>query len=154
VTSAIGKITFVGQKKGDGISGTYTVDHGNPYTENGTFVLGKIRSEIPGSYLSGQTCPADAEVHKIGMTFWSAPPVSPITPSAPKSEVTFPAPPPVEPMPRPNPKYVALGRITCYANQRVTLYTDETLTKAIQIVGTWRDDFQGRHHGREYWLNI
>lgn len=135
VTSAIGKITFVGRKNGDGISGTYTVDHGNPYTESGTFVLGKIRSEIPGSYLSEQTCPTDVEVHKNGMTFWSTTPVPPSTQETPKAEATPPAPPPVEPMPRPNPKYVALGRINCYANQRVMLYTDETLTKQFRSLG-------------------
>jgi hypothetical protein len=143
VTSTIGKITFVGRKNGDGISGTYTVDHGNPYTENGTFVLGKIRSEIPGSYLFGQTCPTDAEVHKNGMTFWSTTPVAPSTQGTPpKAEVTPPAPPPVAPMPRPNPKYVALGRISCYANQRVAIYTDETLTRSLRSLGPGENIFK------------
>jgi hypothetical protein len=34
--------------------------------------------------------------------------------------------------PKPIPKYVALGRFSCYANRRVTLYTNETLGKSIR----------------------
>jgi hypothetical protein len=32
--------------------------------------------------------------------------------------------------PKPIPKYVALGRVSCYANRRVMLYTDESLGKS------------------------
>jgi hypothetical protein len=43
-----------------------------------------------------------------------------------------PKPAPEETAPTPAPKYVALGRINCYANQRVVLYTDETLAKVFE----------------------
>jgi hypothetical protein len=54
-------------------------------------------------------------------------PLSPATPTS--ANVAPPAPTP------PHPKYVALGLISCYANQRTTLYTDETLTKTVYTLG-------------------
>lgn len=64
VTSAIGKITFVGRKRVDTISGTYRVEHESSPTELGTFTLGKVKSNGPASDFDKQNCPTDAEVHQ------------------------------------------------------------------------------------------
>jgi hypothetical protein len=62
VTSAIGKITFVGGRTSDVISGTYKVEYGDRPTELGTFTLDKIKSNGPDVDL--RSCPTDAEVHQ------------------------------------------------------------------------------------------
>jgi DnaJ-like protein len=160
VTSAIGKLTFVGLRDDTNISGTYTVDRGSPPVETGTFSIGKIKSEIPGSYIRKQTCPTDAEVHEHGITYESATAaVSPIEedqklaitplqrPRVPRSAgETAPPPSPTavqqEPTQLPAPKYVAIGRIRCYTNQRLTLYTDETLTKVFRTLGPGENTYE------------
>jgi hypothetical protein len=63
-TSAIGKITFVGQRRADAISGTYKVEHESGPTELGTFTLSKVKSEGLASDFERQRCPTDAEVHQ------------------------------------------------------------------------------------------
>jgi hypothetical protein len=160
VTSTVGKLTFVGLRDDTNISGTYTVDHVSSPAETGTFRIGKIKSEIPGSYIRNQICPTDGEVNEHGIAYESATAavstiederklaITPLQrPRVPKSAGET-APPPSatavqqEPTPLPAPKYVAVGRIRCYANQRLTLYTDETLTKALRQLGLGEDIYK------------
>ena len=139
VTSPIGKITFVGLRDNTNISGTYAVDRGSPPLEKGTFVIAKMKSEIPASYLQNQKCPTDAEVHANGIAFESA--ASDSSAATPVQTTAGPNPSPGyastrgKPTHQPTPKYRAMGRVSCYANERLTLYTDETLTKVFRTLG-------------------
>jgi hypothetical protein len=62
VTNPVGKITFVGRRTSDAISGTYKVEHEYRPTELGTFTLEKTKSKGPDVDL--KDCPTDAEVHQ------------------------------------------------------------------------------------------
>jgi len=64
VTSAIGKITFVGQRHDNFITGTYTVENENRPAEYGTFTLNKVKTDVTGRDSDKQNCPMDAEVHE------------------------------------------------------------------------------------------
>jgi hypothetical protein len=65
VTSAIGKITALGTRREDEISGTYVVEHGGSRPdEEGSFTLHKVSSKGLPAYFDTAKCPTDAEVHK------------------------------------------------------------------------------------------
>lgn len=64
VTSAIGKITFVGQRNNADITGTYTVQHQGYPDELGNFTLNKAKPEGLPKGFDIADCPTDAEVHK------------------------------------------------------------------------------------------
>ncbi len=64
VTSAIGKITFVGQRHDEDISGTYTVERQGSPNQLGTFTLHRAKFEGLPSGFDLANCPTDAEVHK------------------------------------------------------------------------------------------
>ena len=233
VTSAIGKITFVGRRYVDSISGTYRVERESSPIELGNFTLSKLTSEGAWGNYVPQSCPTDAEVHEHASKSNSliptpipspqeveqAPPqnVVPVTggvdvyytddwekvnsscsllaglpshvqlrcgeisgsysdwkstphftsrillddaamekfnskklfavsltcekkleangdlhcknSSRKQAELNRPISPYLPPASPATPRYVALGRVSCYANQRVVVYTDETLTK-------------------------
>ncbi len=71
---------------------------------------------------------------------------------------------------KPTPKYIALGRVNCYANERVTLYTDETLTNIFRPLGpgesvykvgtmgesvglTFKEYYASNNTEPDYWLD-
>ncbi len=64
VTSAIGKITFVGQRNNSDITGTYTVERQGSPDQQGNFTLNKVKSDGWPSNFDTANCPTDAEVHK------------------------------------------------------------------------------------------
>jgi S1-C subfamily serine protease len=65
VTSAIGKITALGTRKENEISGTYVVEHGGSRPdEEGSFTLHKESSKGLPADFDPAKCPTDAEVHK------------------------------------------------------------------------------------------
>ena len=64
VTSAIGWITFVGQRHDAEISGTYTVERQESPDQLGTFTLHRAKSEGLPAGFDVANCPTDAEVHK------------------------------------------------------------------------------------------
>jgi hypothetical protein len=64
VTSAIGKITFVGQRNNADITGSYTVERVGSADQQGNFTLSKVKSEALPSSFNIANCPTDAEVHK------------------------------------------------------------------------------------------
>lgn len=65
VTSAIGKITALGTRKENEISGTYVVEHGGSRPdEEGSFTVQKVSSKGLPSDFDSEKCPTDAEVHK------------------------------------------------------------------------------------------
>jgi S1-C subfamily serine protease len=64
VTSAVGKITFLGQRHNIDISGTYTVEHDGSPDEMGSFTLHKNKLEGLSEGFDPANCPTDAELHK------------------------------------------------------------------------------------------
>jgi S1-C subfamily serine protease len=64
VTSAIGAISFEGQRSGSSVSGTYTVTHDAAPNEEGTFTLRKSKSQSLPSDFDSSTCPTDAEMNQ------------------------------------------------------------------------------------------
>jgi S1-C subfamily serine protease len=64
VTSAIGKITFVGKRHETDITGTYTVTGESVSDQEGTFTLHRATSEGLRSNFDTANCPTDAEVHR------------------------------------------------------------------------------------------
>jgi hypothetical protein len=64
VTTAIGKIAFVGKRRTDAISGTYTVDNADAPQQQGTFTLRKLNSKGLRANFDVSNCPTDAEVNK------------------------------------------------------------------------------------------
>lgn len=64
VESAIGTITFHGHRDGPEINGTYTVEHQNSATEEGTFTLRRIKSKEPITKIDVAKCPTDAEMNQ------------------------------------------------------------------------------------------
>lgn len=63
VTSAIGKITFAGQRNHDEVSGWYTVEGAAPPNQVGTFTLQKTDRKGISANFDTANCPTDAEVH-------------------------------------------------------------------------------------------
>lgn len=64
VTSAIGRITFIGQRHDAEISGTYTVEHQESSDQLGTFTLHRAKSDGLPDGFDIANCPTDAEVHR------------------------------------------------------------------------------------------
>jgi S1-C subfamily serine protease len=64
VTSAIGKITFIGQRHNKEISGTYLVEHESSPAEEGTFTLSRVNRQGLADNFDTANCPTDAEFHK------------------------------------------------------------------------------------------
>jgi S1-C subfamily serine protease len=64
VTSAIGKITFVGQRNNGDISGTYTVVRDGSPDQLGNFTLNRAKNDGLPRDFDTANCPTDAEVHK------------------------------------------------------------------------------------------
>jgi hypothetical protein len=64
VTSAIGRITFVGQRRNTEINGTYIVERQGYPDQHGNFTLHKVTSEGLPTGLDTRRCPTDAEIHK------------------------------------------------------------------------------------------
>jgi S1-C subfamily serine protease len=64
VTSAIGTITFIGEKEDTDINGTYTVEHAGSPDQKGTFTLHRVKPEGLRRDFDTANCPTDAEVHK------------------------------------------------------------------------------------------
>ncbi len=64
VTSAIGKITFQGKRRGTGISGIYTVEGPDGTKQQGTFTLQRTSRKGPAENLNSSDCPTDAELHE------------------------------------------------------------------------------------------
>jgi len=64
VRSAIGKITFVGQRREGSVNGTYIVEHESSPSEEGTFTLRRVKSDGPGTNLDMAKCPTDAEMNQ------------------------------------------------------------------------------------------
>ena len=73
-----------------------------------------------------------------------------------KRPIEPPVPPvsPEEETPKPTPKYIALGRIKCYTNQRVTLYPDETLAKAYRQLGPGEEIYKVGTFGDSVGVNL
>jgi len=63
VTSAIGKITFNGQRRDGSVNGKYSVEHQGSPNEDGTFTLSKAKSEGPRNDFVPANCPTDAEMN-------------------------------------------------------------------------------------------
>jgi len=82
VTSAIGRITFVGLRSADTINGTYRVEHESRPTELGTFTVAKVTSEEPVDGSDLQNCPTDAEVHQQKTSYNSVTPNLILTPAS------------------------------------------------------------------------
>ena len=143
VRSTLGEITFMGQRRGDNVSGTYEVEFSRSPTQLGTFILDKVSSDGPGSDFNGQNCPTDAEVDALAdqkKTDKTVPTAEIAEQQHALPSAAFPLQPPKQPKqppiasPEAAPKYVAIGRISCYANERVMLYMDETLTKQFRTL--------------------
>lgn len=64
VISAVGKITFVGQRHNAEINGTYTVERPGSPDQQGNFTLHKAKSEGLPDDFKPTDCPTDAEVHR------------------------------------------------------------------------------------------
>jgi S1-C subfamily serine protease len=64
VTSAIGKISFVGERHDTEINGTYTVERKGSPDQHGNFTLHRVKAEGLRSDFNTANCPTDAEVHK------------------------------------------------------------------------------------------
>lgn len=56
--------------------------------------------------------------------------------------------------PKPTPKYIAIGRIRCYTNRRITLYADETLAKAMRQLGPGEDIYKVGTFGESVGVNF
>ena len=64
VTSAIGKIKFIGQRNNTDVNGTYTVEREGFPDQQGNFTLNKSKSQGLARDFDTANCPTDAEVHK------------------------------------------------------------------------------------------
>jgi S1-C subfamily serine protease len=64
VSSAVGKITFVGKRQGTEIDGTYTVERSGSPDQHGNFSLQLAKTEGLPSNFNPANCPTDAEIHK------------------------------------------------------------------------------------------
>jgi S1-C subfamily serine protease len=64
VSSAIGKITFIGKRQGTEIDGTYTVERSGSPDQHGNFTLQLAKTEGLPSNFNPANCPTDAEIHK------------------------------------------------------------------------------------------
>jgi hypothetical protein len=64
VTSAIGKISFVGERHNTEINGTYTVERKGSPDQHGNFTLHRVKTGGLSSNFNTANCPTDAEVHK------------------------------------------------------------------------------------------
>ena len=64
VTSAIGKISFVGERHDTEINGTYTVERKGSPDQHGNFTLHRVKAEGLPANFNTVNCPTDAEIHK------------------------------------------------------------------------------------------
>jgi hypothetical protein len=64
VSGAIGKITFMGQRQGTEINGTYTVERSGSSDQHGNFTLQRVQPEGLASNFNSANRPTDAEIHK------------------------------------------------------------------------------------------
>lgn len=64
VTSAIGRIIFVGQRNNMDVTGTYTVESAGLPNQLGNFTLHKTNDKGLATGFSTANCPTDAEIHK------------------------------------------------------------------------------------------
>lgn len=64
VTSAVGKITFVGQRRGEAINGTYTVEHEGAPAQHGAFTLAQVKAAGSAPIPRASQCPTDAEANQ------------------------------------------------------------------------------------------
>jgi hypothetical protein len=64
VSGASGKITFMGQRQGTEINGTYTVERSGSSDQHGNFTLQRVQPEGLASNFNSANRPTDAEIHK------------------------------------------------------------------------------------------
>jgi S1-C subfamily serine protease len=64
VSSAVGKITVVGQRHDAEINGTYTVERRGSPDQKGNFTLHRVKAEGLPAGFNTANCPTDAEIHK------------------------------------------------------------------------------------------
>ena len=64
VTSAIGKISFRGERHDTEINGTYKVERKGSPDQHGNFTLHRVKPEGLPSDFNTANCPTDAEIHK------------------------------------------------------------------------------------------